>query len=152
MPDFNDPQFRFYLISYLIAAVFLIIAGIAFKGKVRLETKGTWLAYILLGPLPILIGPNLTSLFQLPTNGVLPATAMTIFVGIVFIHYILPAIAGDFQTEKLLVSAYLAVLLGLSVAGVGWVMGIFTEFVGNEYDSFGVEVWTLEDQTEWPGE
>lgn len=124
--EFPDPIYL--IVSYVAGAVLTLIGALILRQNVRVNGPTSWLLLILLAPLPVLVSWNLTGLAMLTTSYALPTIGMTVILGVITVHWLLPAIIPDFQTDSFAASGCLAVMLGISVMIGGQVAGQFDGF------------------------
>lgn len=131
------PEPVFLLPAYVGGALSCLIGALLLRDRVRVENAVSWILLILLGPVPVLFGITLAGILTLPTNAALPPTAVTILLGTLLFHFVLPAVLPDFHTESFLTSVLFGSLLGAVVLGVGFATGSYPAgLVGMEDDIF----------------
>ncbi len=121
------PGFDFLVAGYVGGLLAGALTVAALRSGFRVGSVANWIFLVPLLPVPILAAVPLTSLAYLPTSAALPSVGMAIVVGVLIVHWLLPALLPDFQTNSLSASALLALVLGLVVLIAGLLTGEFPD-------------------------
>ncbi len=143
--DFQIPGLTFLVIVYVAGAVVITAGAGILRSRIRVNGAASWILLALLGPLPALGAKTAVGLVALPTEYAMPAAALAILLSFFVIHWVLPAILPDFQTDSIAASLTLAVILGIVVLGAGLATGEFPggligESSGDAFGGRGVEL------------
>jgi hypothetical protein len=115
------PDTKFLAVAYVAGLVLLGAAFAALPKQFRLDGAASWMIVLLLGPLPVLVGVPLASAVALSPYAALPPAALSGLVGLLWVHFVLPALAPDFQTDSFVSSCIPSFLIAAAVfvGGVG---------------------------------
>ncbi|CAN5461260.1 hypothetical protein BH09SUM1_BH09SUM1_24190 [soil metagenome] len=116
------PDTTFIVAAYVSAAILVTICMAVMRGSFRVSGAPSWILLALLAPLPVLVGIPIAGLTALNTEAALPATGISIVAGLIWIHFILPALVPDYSPGNFGASCLPAVLIGAAVM-IGGVAG-----------------------------
>jgi hypothetical protein len=102
-----------------LSAVTLLIAGLVMRNQLRIHGFLSWVLYLGLGPLGGIAALPIIDLFGVGKY-VLPLLVVAMALSALFIRFLLPGIAPDFQTESFGATMMLGLLVALSVSTVGY--------------------------------
>lgn len=122
------PSLTFLVVSYVLGSFLVLLLTYALRSAIRVGGVLDWLLLAIIAPVPVLLGTTLASLAQLDVSYSLPPVAITILIGVLLIHYILPSILPDFQVANFGASCLLAAGLGFSTLVGGAVSGDYKAF------------------------
>ncbi|MCC7390942.1 hypothetical protein IT571_01120 [Candidatus Sumerlaeota bacterium] len=128
----NLPSMQFCMICYGASALVAIIVAAIFKTRIRVIGAPSWLLLAILAPIPTLAAKPLVAAVGLPATNALPVTALAVFLCLFVVHWVLPAILPDFQTESFPVSMLMAFCIGLVVMGTGFATKDFDSMMGTQ--------------------
>lgn len=142
--EFKIPPVEFLASAYVIALILTLVSALVFRERIRINGMPSWILYTVVAPAPVLGAVTLAGILQMPTNASLYSVSVACLLGIFFVHWLMPALLPDFQTENFSVSCVLAFLLGVSVFIAGTATGAFPAgMFGHQEDAFG------KTKTEW---
>ncbi|MCC5875497.1 MAG: hypothetical protein JJU11_04685 [Candidatus Sumerlaeia bacterium] len=122
------PSLTYLLVSFILGAILVLLGSIVLRSNVRVGGMSSWILLAFFAPIPVLFGYTLADLSMLNVDYMLPPIAITVLLGILLVHYGLPAILPDFQSSSLGSSCVLAVMLGFSTMVGAAVSGDFRSF------------------------
>ncbi len=139
------PNPAFLGMAYAIGIVTMLLAGLAMRKWLRIGSLASWILFVFIAPTPLLFSITVAGLTGVPTNAALPAMAMASILGMVMAHFILPALAPDFQTDGWMTSCVIGFLLGIIMIATGMGMKVFDSVMPNQADAFGNEKITWDE-------
>ncbi|MCC6545771.1 hypothetical protein IT570_01285 [Candidatus Sumerlaeota bacterium] len=142
----NLPSPQFALICYAAGAVIAVVVAAIFKKHIRVNSAPSWVFLAILAPIPTLLAKPLVAMVGLPPENALPVTALAVFLCLFVVHWVLPAVLPDFQTENFAVSMLMAFCIGAVVMGAGFGTGEFTSMMGTQTDDMFGKSAELEDK------
>lgn len=125
--NFVIPSMQFVVGGYLAGMIAGLTMVACLQSGYRLGSVGTWLLFAILIPIPVLAAIPLAGIAYLPTTAALPPTGAAVLVGVFVVHWVLPTLLPDFNTNTFSASALLAVVLGLVAGIVGLLTGDFPD-------------------------
>jgi len=113
----------YLIICWAVSAIFLFINALLMGNSIRIEGVGTWLGYLILGPVGGMLSLPLLDLIGMSGYAV-PLIAVAFLLSIPTIHAFLPSVLHDFQTSTFLTTLWLALLIGIAASIAGFASGV----------------------------
>ncbi|MDK2973144.1 MAG: hypothetical protein PWP23_2899 [Candidatus Sumerlaeota bacterium] len=102
-----------------MCVVMLVLGALILRKDVRIKGPLSWFLYLVFGPIGGFFAMPIINLSGVG-GYILPLAAVAMVLSSLFIRFIMPAIAYDFQTESFSAAMMLAFLIAISVSTAGY--------------------------------
>lgn len=106
-------SFLFIVSGYFGAMCLIGVGAVLMKSSIRVGGPLAWVLFLFLGPIGGLLAMPILSLTPLYDYAV-PLAAVAMTASFMVVHFLMPTLARDFQTDSFSASVFLAFLIGLS--------------------------------------
>jgi hypothetical protein len=110
-------SFQYMMMTAVGGSLLLLIGTIAFRKFIRVEGLESWLILAVVGPAGALLAMPIISLTNIPITFSVPIASTAMLITIPIIHFVVPYVAADFQTENFGMSLMLSLLVGIATFG-----------------------------------
>ena len=121
MPSYGiDIEFgtmQYMMMTAVGGCIFLLLGTLIFKKYIRIEGLESWLILVIVSPAVALLAMPIVSLTNIPITYSVPIASTAFVLAIPVIHFVIPHVAPDFQTESFGMSMMLALLIGFATFG-----------------------------------
>jgi hypothetical protein len=105
---------QYMIMSTVGGSLLLLLCTFLFKKFIRIEGIESWLILAVLGPAAALLAMPIISITNVPLGYSVPIASLAFLLTIPVIHFLVPNVAPDFQTESFGMSLVLSLMIGLA--------------------------------------
>lgn len=112
-----------------LSAVFLGVAALLSKNQIRIAGASSWFVLVVFGSAGAFAALPIASLAGMGYNYALPLVALAFVISVPIIHWVIPAVAEDFQTQNFGTTLMLCFLIGIAVLVAAFASGQAASFL-----------------------